>query len=64
MCFTGTWLNPVTMDIYKIDGFQGFHIYRPTKKGGGVSLYQYTLKLIWELLDQLPSKCIQMNIPL
>ena len=46
MCFTETWLNPVTMDIYKIDGFQDFHMYRPTKKGGSVSLYQYTLKLI------------------
>ena len=53
------------MDIYKIDGFQDFHMYRPTKKGGSVSLYQYTLKLIWELLDQLPSKCkwIYLNPP-
>ena len=34
-----TWISPCTLPMCIIDGYQGFHSVRQTKKGGGVSIF-------------------------
>ena len=34
-----TWLNESTADIYNLNGYQHLKLFRPMKKGGGVSLF-------------------------
>ena len=37
---TETWFNADTANLYFLNGFYGFHVYRPScRRGGGVSIY-------------------------
>ena len=46
LIFTETWLTPNKTELCKFDGFQSFHLYRPTDnhidfktRGGGISMF-------------------------
>lgn len=34
-----TWFNPNQCDLYKIDGYKGYHSCRVNRTGGGLSIY-------------------------
>ena len=36
---TETWLSQDTVDLYNLDGYQHFNLFRGSKRGGGVSLF-------------------------
>ena len=39
MCFTESWLNVDNKDLAQLPGYNAFHCLRPSKLGGGVSIY-------------------------
>ena len=39
ICFTETWFNKDNVDVYKLCNYNGTHVFRTGKKGGGVSIF-------------------------